>query len=107
MHRLREVTEDFPKETVMRLTSGKANNEVEGCLFTEQSQRVIPCRGIGYLKVEYLAKGRMAPLRNWTKAHGGEADGSRPCKNVGLYFRALGSLLRYVKQGGEMLTFAV
>lgn len=74
----------------MQLRSGKANSEAEGCLFAEQSRRGIPCIGTGYSKVEYLAKGRMAPLRNWMRAHeaevqGGEAGGSRRCKNVGLY----------------------
>lgn len=46
--------------------------------------------GTGYSKVDYLAKGRMTPRRNWRKApeaegQRGEAGGSRPGKNVGLY----------------------
>lgn len=46
--------------------------------------------GMGYSKVDYLAKGRTTPRRNWKKApeaevQCGEAGGSRPGKNVGLY----------------------
>lgn len=48
--------------------------------------------GTGYSKADYLAKGRMSPRRNWkmnpeAEVQRGEAGGSRPGKNVGLYLK--------------------
>lgn len=75
---------------VMELKSGRNNNEAEVCLLTEQSRRGSPCRGNWIFKGRPFGKRRMAPPRNWKKAHeaeehSGEADGGRPCENVGLY----------------------
>lgn len=49
--------------------------------------------GIGYSKIDHLARGRMAPPRNWKMAHDAEiqsgvAGGGRPCKNVGLHLKS-------------------
>lgn len=93
---------------VTELRSGRNNNEAEGWLFTEQSRRGIPGRGNRISKGRLFGKRENGSSKELEEGAGGcirvEQVGADHARTWVFILRAIGSLLRLSKQGGEMTT---